>query len=236
MHQFITKKDGFREVRNKLIVAMISVYVFLILIGLYLVATSKEEADNSWVFSMILLTLVLGFTTYRNIKKQNRMFESFRLTITEDALIREQFNTPTITIPKDSVREITRTPSGIYRIIGNSKLNAIGIPAQIENRDELDHALSRIRPVITKSNWTPLVFLQLAAILSLLIGGCLGLLSEDRTIMTISGIAICSFLVYGFILIQRSQNFDRRMKRLSYLTIFPLLAIMAMVILQWWEV
>jgi hypothetical protein len=53
--------------------------------------------------------------------------------------------------------------------------------------------------------------------------------------MTISGIAICSFLVYGFILIQRSQNFDRRMKRLSYFTLIPFLAILANVILQWWR-
>lgn len=91
------------------------------------------------------------------------MFESFQLTITEDAVIREQLYTPTITIPRNRINEIFRTGAGVICIVGDSKLNAIGVPAQIENRDGLEHALAEIKPIVSKSQWTPKVLLQLVA-------------------------------------------------------------------------
>lgn len=233
MQQFTTRRNGYREVRNKLLIAIIPVPVIVICLLIYFAVTSGTDADNSWLFTLVLFTPVMCYSTYQTLKRQKRMFESFRLTITEDAFIREQHNTPTITIPKSSIREITRTPGGILCIFGESKLNAIGIPAQIENADDLERALSEIKPVIIKSNWTPQVFLQLGVLLLVMAGSSLGLLSEDRIIVTISGVALCAFLVYGFILIHRSKNIDNRMKRMRYIGIIPVLSILGWMALQW---
>lgn len=233
MQQFTTRQNSFGELRKKLLTVTVFAHVIGVFIFLYFVNTYKEEADKSWVLTLMLMTLVLCFTTYKNMKRQKQRFETFCLTITEDAVVCEQLNTPTITLPKNTIREITRTPGGIFFVIGESKLNAIGIPAQIENPDELERALSKIKQVIIKSQWTPLVFLQLATLLFVMGGGSLGILSEDRIISTISGVAICGFLVYSFVFIHRSKNFDRRMKRMGYITIIPFLSILGYVVFQW---
>lgn len=233
MQHFTTAKDRFREVRKKLLMANLYGYV----IGTLLVAVGhiilREEPSDSLISTLIIMIPVSGVSLYYNLKRQKRTYESFRLTITEDAVIREQADTPTITIPRNRINEIFRTGSGIICIVGESKLNAIGVPLQIENREELERKLSEIRPIVTKSPWTSTVILQLIGI-AVVIAGCpIGLLTDDRPTITVSGFGLCAFLVVGFILIHRSKHFDRRMKRMSYLTIIPLLGVLSYVIMQW---
>jgi hypothetical protein len=51
----------------------------------------------------------------------------------------------------------------------------------------------------------------------------------------LNAIAVCTLLAWGFVVIQLSKNVDRRLKRMSYITIIPFLAILANVVLQWIE-
>ena len=78
-----------------------------------------------------------------------------------------------------------------------------------------------------------------ALIVLLMIGGMIllgaGLISENIYILTVSGLGICAFLLFGFIVIQRSKNFDNRMKRMSYIFVIPFLSILAVVIMKWME-
>ena len=233
MIQFTTRKDGFRELRNKLLIGMISASLIGVLSVLLLLSTPIVQVDDSLVFTLVLMIPLMGFSTWRDMRRQKRTFESYRLTITENALIREQLNTPSITISRNRVKEIFRTASGVICIVGDSKLNAIGVPAQIENREELERILSAIRPIVSKSQWTPKTVLQLAAVFAVIVGCPIGLLTEDRVIITVSGIVLCAFLVYGFVLIRRSNHFDNRMKRMSYITFIPVLAILSYVVAEW---
>lgn len=233
MEHFTTAKDRFREVRKKLLMANLYGYVIGILAVALAFIVLREEPSDGTIFTLIIMIPASGVSLYYNLKREKRTYESFRLTITEDAVIREQANTPTITIPRNRITEIFRTGSGIICIVGDSKINAIGVPLQIENREELERTLSEIRPIVTKSPWTPTVILQLIGLAVVIVGCPIGLLTEDRIIITVSGIGFCAFFVLGFVLIHRSKHFDRRMKRLSYLTIIPLLGILSYVVMQW---
>lgn len=213
--------------------SMISGYLISASVVFLLLPLLDDGPNDSLIFTLVLLIPVFGFTGWQNIKRQKRMFESFQLTITEDAVIPEQLYTPTITIPRNRINEIFRTGAGVICIVGDSKLNAIGVPAQIENRDALEQALSEISPIVSKSQWTPKVLLQLVAVLAIIIGCPIGLLVGDRLVMTISGVLLCAFLVLGFILIRRSKNFDSRMRRMSYVVFFPVVAILYYVMLSW---
>lgn len=233
MVQFTTRKDSFGEVRKRLLTAHILGLSLGAVLVLSLFLTSTVQPDDSLVFTLALLIPCFVFASWHTIRRQKRMFESYRLTITEDAVIREQVNTPSITIPRSKVKEIFRTASGVICIVGDSQLNVIGVPAQIENREELERMLSEIRPVLSKSPWTPKLVLQLAGMSAIIVGCPIGLVSDDRLIITISGIVLCAFLVFGFILIHRSNNFNNRMKRLSYMTLIPVLAILSYVVAEW---
>ena len=233
MRHFTTTKDRFHEVRKKVLIAIISVYAIVVFIVLYLVNPSTAEAGYSGVYSLILTAPVLGFTTYRTIKRQKKMFETYRLTISDDAVIREQDNTPTITIPKNSIKKIIRMSSGVYCVIGASRLNAIAIPAQIEDRDNLEQLLSGIMPITAKTSGTALQWFYMAIGLLAVGAAFMGLTSEDKIVFTISAITLCAVMLWGFVVIQRSKNFDRRMKRRSYIMIIPFVAMLTNMIMQW---
>jgi hypothetical protein len=155
------------------------------------------------------------------------MFETYRLTITDDAVIREQDNTPAITIPKNSIKKIIRMSSGAYCVIGASRLNAIAIPAQIEDRDNLGQLLSGIIPITVKTSGTALQWFYTALGLLAVGAAFMGLTSEHKIVFTISAITLCAVMLWGFVVIHRSKNVDRRMKRMSYIMIIPFIAMLA---------
>ena len=163
------------------------------------------------------------------------MYESFRLTITQDEVIREQFNTPNITIPRNSVKEIIKVKNGVIAIIGESKLNAIVVPAQVEQPEELERLLSEITPITVKTvtPWPQKLMLPAMLTGMLLLFG--GLTAENILLFSVSGLGVLALLIAGFIVIQRGKNFDRRMKRTSYIILVPFLSILAMIIMKWLE-
>jgi hypothetical protein len=235
MQQFTTTKDGFKEIRKKLLILFIITEVVIVLIGVYIVPNifSDSGPDSSLIFTLIMTMAVAAFSHYTSVKRQRKMFESFRLTITNDSVIRETINMPTISIPKHSVREIFRTANGTICIVGESKLNGIVVPPQIENREELVRVLSEIKPITIKTSQSWSQYAQGAGII-LVVGLCaLGLLNDNRIISSISAVGICAFLITGVVLAHRSKNIDRRMKRLSYMTIIPVLAILSYAIIKW---
>ena len=237
MQQFTTKKNGFRALRKKLLISLIISYGLGVVVMVLFSTTNTpgEQDDNSLLIKLMIVALVFAFSTYSTLKRQKKMFESYRLTITDDSVIREQHNTPTITIPKNTINEITRTAAGMYCIVGESKLNAIVIPAQIEDPDDLERLLAEIKPITMKASGRLLQYFQITMIVLIFAVICMGLLSESRIILTLSGTAMCALLIWGFVIIRHSRNTDRRMKRLSYLTVIPFLAILANVIIQWLE-
>lgn len=67
-------------------------------------------------------------------------------------------------------------------------------------------------------------------------GGMLGLwgpLNENKYIFTVAGLATCAFLIAGLILIRKSKNLDRGLKRFSYMAVIPLLSILAAIVVRW---
>ena len=161
------------------------------------------------------------------------MFETFRLTITEDKLIREQHNTPDITIARQDVKEIIKTHNGAFGITGGSKLNGIMVPAYINDAEELERLLSEIRPINGKTSHP----LRDKLLIVLAIAGMIlitwGLLNENKYIFTIAGLATCALLIVGLLLINKSKNFDRALKRFSYMAVIPLLSILAAIVAKW---
>ena len=233
MRHFTTTKDRFPEVRNKVLIGIISVYGIVAFVILYMFTSSKTEPDYTLVYTLTIIAPVLAFSTYRTIKRQKKMFETYLLTITDDTVIREQDNTPTITIAKDRIKKIIRTSAGIYCVIGESQLNAIAIPAQIEDRDDLEQLLSGIMPITAKTSGNALQWFYLAIGMLAVAAAFMGLASEDRIVSTLSALVICGVMLWGFVVIHRSKNVDRRMKRTSYIMIIPIMAMVANVILQW---
>ena len=235
MQEFTVKKGSFREIRRKLIAILVVLYLTIALLLSYAAFSnpSRGERNNSLLYTAVILTAVLSFTGYNSVRRQGQIFESYRLTITEHEITREQLRTPTITIAKASVKEIVKGSNGAFVIRGDSRLNAIIVPAQLERREDLQAILAEIQPIITKTStpWLAKFLLPIAMLFVVLIFA--GFINENKIISGISGLALAGLMLWGFIVIQRSKQFDRRLKRLSYVILIPFLSILAGVVLQW---
>ena len=75
----------------------------------------------------------LAFGLYRGVNRQKEIFDSYRLTLDNNAITREQHKTPTITISNTDVIEIVKNSNGSFTLKGNSPVNVIGVPSQIDD-------------------------------------------------------------------------------------------------------
>jgi len=163
------------------------------------------------------------------------MLATYKLIITEDSITREMLNTPTISIPIAGVKEIIKSANGAYTILGDSKINAIGISTEIEHKEELEQLLSAIKPLTVKTStpWhqtyqLPIAFVVLALMFASFYVG-------NLYVSTLCGVLFSSFMIYSFIVLQKSKNIDIRAKRLSYFILIPLLSVIGAVIMKWVE-
>lgn len=192
----------------------------------------SPDSVDTLPYIVIGVTIMLSVSVWNSMRRQKKIFESFRLTVSDDALIREQLYTSTITIEKQHVRQIVRLSTGQFLIDGGSRLNSITVPSQIDNADELARILSGITPIseIKAKSWTPYLTVISALAGMLLIFA--GFTAENVIISTVSGIALSMVMLCGFIVIQKSRNVEKRLKRMSYFFLIPFISILSATIIK----
>jgi hypothetical protein len=229
MHEFVISKEGLSKLKKALI-KRILLFTGITSLLVILVSVSISGANDGLVYIIGILIISIAYSVYSNTKKQQAMFESYKLIITDDAITREQLNTPSITILKKDITEIVKSKNGSFGIVGPSKLNPIGIPAQLERIDELEILLHEIRS-ITINKVAPLALwiqLGILALAGILLYGTFKV--ENNIISGLAGLGAVSYLIYSYVIIQRSKNIDRRTKLLSHVIWVPILSLLSIVI------
>jgi Ca2+/H+ antiporter len=121
MRTFKYDAECFSELRKKIIVKSISVLVPAMAVGLYIGFSGQQSESNRMdvlIISIpvaVIIALAAGFGLFRGIKRQQALYASYRLTIDENAVTREQQNTQTIRLPKGEIQLITRTRTAVLR-------------------------------------------------------------------------------------------------------------------------
>lgn len=219
MEQFKIRHDGFKEIRKTLIIKAIPNSLLAALFGLAIAYFSNNEQQSdvkTLPFAMPLVLGILAFGLYRGIKRQEALYDSYRLILDNNSIIREHINTPTISIFNADITEIIKNSNGSFTIKGNSTLNMISVPSQIEEYEKLERLLSEIRPISAKTD-TPFLqkFRGLISILTLGLMAAVAI-SDDKRIVGISGTVLLVVLFYSVFEIQRSKNIDYKTKRIFW--------------------
>jgi hypothetical protein len=238
MHQFSVGPGGFKELQkaiiNRILFLLAIVVLVLFVLPMIISGTMALPSASTW-FTLMFMLPILGFTLYNGLKRQRAMLATYKLIITEDSITREMLNAPTISIPIKEVREIIKAANGAYAILGDSKINAIAVSTEIERKEELEQLLSAIKPLTIKMStpWHqtfqfPIAFVALALMFASFYIG-------NRYVSTLCGVAFSSFMIYSFVVLQKSKNIDVRAKRLSYFMLIPLLSVIGSMIMKWME-
>jgi len=228
--QFTIRPDSFKEIQNKIIriVAFLFGGILFFVVVLPMLMSDDSSNYDTLPYMVILFGGVFAFSIWNGMKRQKLLFESFTLVIDDEKITRERLNTPVIVIYKKDVQRIVKTSSGAFSIEGDSKLNAIGIPSQIDNYELLEKTLNEIKPltVLTKKNFFEQMAIPILMIVVLLFWGHFYI--TDKVISIVCGILIVLILGFSFYITVTNKNVDTRTKRVGYFSLF----LVALVILN----
>lgn len=235
MEQFKIKPEGFKEIRKQMLVKTIPLAVIAVAVGLGVSYFNPNNQGDKVNVMPIVIPVAFGavaFGLFRGVNRQKQLFQSYCLTISETGIVREQKNTPTISLSFSDINEILKNSNGSFTIKGRTALDVIGVPAQIDNYQHLETTLNQIRPLNIKTIEptaqklrVPLIFLTLGLF-------AIVYLVSNKIIVGISGTTLTGILIYSFIQIQRNKNIDSKTKRSSYWVILVLFSVIAITIFK----
>lgn len=145
MKQYKIKKDSLEELRKEMMIDSIPILLIVLLFGV-LGTNHCYSEEGLKIYSYIIPIITLGglLHIYRGTIRNGELLDSYRLTLENGTIIREQKNTPTITITKDEIKEIGKEEDGSLVIKGNLSVNIIDVPRQLEEYKSFKQKLSEI--------------------------------------------------------------------------------------------
>ena len=235
MYQFRNKENGFKELRKQVLIKIIPLGLIAVTGGIAMSEINSNNRGNDvnvlpFVIPMALVAMSVGL--FLGIKRQKALFESYILTIDENTITRQQDNTPTVSIQKDAISDIIKNVNGSITIKGKDSRDIIGVPAQIENRSELETHLRAFKDITVKSSEH--ILQKLIIPLVLIVVGLLAIvnISTHKLLVGVSGTLLLVILIASFIQTQRSKNVDSKTKRSMYFLIFVLINIVGQMYLK----
>lgn len=224
--QFKIKANSFDEIRKKVLIKAI-LFALIAVIGAGIITYLNTEDGTSFfnVYFIGFILVVMAFGLYRGINRQKLMFDSFKLTLDSNGIIREQHNTPIVSIPYSDITEIIKNSNDSFMIKGKSTLDLIIVPSQIEQYTKLEKLLADIKPFSTSTNKS---FLQkFSGIIPILMVGLTVVfyVSDDKIMVSICGIILLIGLLYSLFEIQKSKNIDSKTKKGMWFILFVIASI-----------
>lgn len=229
--QYTLSPDGFSEVRKRILqraIPTLSIPIIVILSAKFY----GGDSDLSNVAQTLLIAIVaVGFGIFISLKKQKQLYESYQLTIGETSIVREQQNTPTISIEKSEMQSITQAHNGDLVITSlTSAKDIISVPSQTANFEALRQELETLCPITIQEKKPLLIRLQWLIVIGVLALMGTVYIAENKIMVGFAGTALTVVMGYGIWSIQRNKNVDKRTKRMMWLSLIPILSILTLTI------
>lgn len=209
------------------------VFLFVIvLLAIFMYPRNPEGDVSNLLITIPILLVVMGLSVFNALRRQKRSLKSYKLIVMADSVTREIADTPTITMTREQIRSITKNSNGSITILGDSKLNVIGVPAQVNDIATAEQLLNQLRPMTIKAGPTFLqryMWLVVFAIVGIIF---LAFSSKNPYISTAGAITLAVLMLVSFVLIQKGKNYDKRLKRSSYFALVIAVMILAGVVMR----
>ena len=226
--EFKIRENGFNEIKRAMIIRTIPIMILAGGTGLLISHfNSNVQTSEINVLPIVIPIIIgaMGFGMFIGIKRQKELFESYKLSIAENEIIREQKNTQLIKIPIDEITSIVKNSKGALIIIGNSSTNVIGIPSQINEPEKIEQLLNNIFPIKLSDNKPVMEKYKWVLTISMLGLMASVYLSTNKMVVGITGVILIAYLGYSFYEIRRNKNIDEKTKKGMWSLILVLFSI-----------
>jgi hypothetical protein len=234
MRTFRIRENGFREIRNQILFWSIPLLLIAAAFGVFISEYSFSNKAMSGTHDLPLVIVVIigvmAFGSYKGIKRQKIIYDTYLLKIDHNCIIREQGNTPAINISLSDIKSITKTNRGGLVIKGNSSSDLILVPAQINDMEGLVELLTSKSDININTAKSFLKRLMIPLLIFLLSSMGTLYISTNKILVSMSGILLLAFLIWSFISIQKNKNIDNKTRKSSYWMIMLVITIIMIMI------
>jgi chromate transport protein ChrA len=232
---FQIRENGFNEIKKQLIIRSIPIIVMAIgfaFVIVYFNSKNKEDLFNALPIIIPTIIFAFGYGIFKGLKRQKSLFATYKLTISENNIVREQTNTPLISIPFGEIQSINKDKKGGYSIKGKTAVETIIIPAQIDNQENLEVVLNQIKPIeqLTQPAFDekykiPLLLLTMVSMVTVYI-------SFNKILVGICCVIVSTLLIRSSILILKNKSINNKTKRIGYYSLVVLASVVAVTIMK----
>ncbi|MFT3824491.1 MAG: hypothetical protein QM731_11245 [Chitinophagaceae bacterium] len=196
-----------------------AVFTLLLFCGVYFFSLGDLSAikDNLYILiAPIIVILLVGYSTRNNVQRQQVLYETYLLTVTDTLLTREQKGVPDVDMYTKDITAITKSKDGSYFIKGLKANDLLYIPRYVENRELLEQELGKIQPITPAAPGKVKQWTRFALSLILIASMVTVYMSDNRLLVAISAVLSLVAMGWSFYSIQRNQNIEKRTKRGAY--------------------
>jgi hypothetical protein len=214
MQEFRIRPDGFAVIRKRTLLWGIPFTVISASAGILIARTAWDSQDTySLLIPIAIVGAVIIFSLFRGLKKQKKLLESFRLTIEDNVITREQLNTEELTIYFHEIKEITKSKAGSLFIKGLDKTDIICVPPEIENKAVLESLLNEVKPITPRSVAASRKQ-KLMPLLSLAFTGLMVTvyLATNKILVGTAAVLVIAGIIWSIYTIRKSKNIDNKTK------------------------
>lgn len=232
---FKIRTNGFKEIKKQLIIKSLPLILISMSFGLAIVFFNTEDKQDLITilpFMIPILLFAFGYGIFKGIKRQKMLFQTYKLIFSENNVIREQINTPLINIQFEEIKSISKDKKGNFTIKGKTTIDTILIPAQIDNYENLEMLINKIKPIekfhqptFDEKYKIPTIILTLFCMAAVYV-------SFNKILVGICGFIVSCLLIRSFIQIKKNNNIDSKTKRIGYYLLLVLASIIAVTIMK----
>lgn len=187
-------------------------------------------------FAILLCLGAMGVGLRKGIKRNRESWDTFELLLGEDFVIRRIRDFPELEIHRDEVTRIREAPSGLY-VETKLKDRFIGISRDLIDYQDARDNLARWMLLVTEppQAWaSPRRWIWFSPVVTVVLFAVFLSATTDWVIVA-TALPLLIVLAASVWLVRRSVQVPVRAKRLSLLTILPMLAILSKLFMVAWR-
>ncbi|MBS1605382.1 MAG: hypothetical protein JST42_22150 [Bacteroidetes bacterium] len=229
MNQYIIGEEGIKKFRRRYFNILLPIVAggAAIYLAINLMSTHASDGPTPFIITAAVLAY-FGFTMTRLFNKQKKVLRSYRLTITDNEIVREQLNTPPLTINFMEVKEIMKTKKGSFIVRGVSRTDLIQIPYWVDDVASLENELQKFSPITTANTYIRkqygVLVLRVLALALLIVTSTV----DNKIVVSICATALIALIAWGLNEIRLNKNISVNSKRRSFV-VYTLIAFVVLV-------
>lgn len=206
----------YSALQKKMIIKSVSIVgVFLTAISVYMLQNGDESDRIFWVIYILVMVTWYTIAMFRSVKKRRKIYESYIITIDGQGIKRVQDRLKDLYIPLAEIKDIEKKTNNNFTVKGlsNNPFEKISIPKQIENYQQVEEALTAIRPItynVKPTWWENYGYILSIAIALPLIGVYV---IDNKIVVSVCAVASVTTLTYSFFSILKYRKAVKGLSR-----------------------